>query len=352
VDLAVYRILGDPQHLEIGELCARSGANCGSIFLDLRFKQLVEEVLRDHPAHLDPASLANFMHSFQQVDKLQYRGVIDDGTNFHFTCFNPEDPDDPSVGLINGELVIQGVHLRREVFDPVVEEVLNLIEDQAKKLDRPVDGLLLVGGFSQSDYLMSRIQETFGSRIRVIARPSDADTATLRGAARYGLARRSLVSTIIAPRSYIMKVKLPAEPLDHQLRPAYISSNAAGAPVCENRLQYLVVKGAILRKGQRVTTKLCKFSTSAQDSHFTAVLYVADSEKVFRYTDEGDISELCKWQVDLRSLPSFQQNSAVPTPDGFYTEFELGLELDSAEVRGILIWQGQEWGRVVFDFRN
>lgn len=32
-DLAVYKILGEPQNLEIAELCARSGANCGSIFL-------------------------------------------------------------------------------------------------------------------------------------------------------------------------------------------------------------------------------------------------------------------------------------------------------------------------------
>ena len=33
-------------------------------------------------------------------------------------------------------------------------------------------------------------------------------------------------------------------------------------------------------------------------------------------------------------------------------EFELGLELDSAEVRGILIHEGEECGRVVFDFLN
>lgn len=52
------------------------------------------------------------------------------------------------------------------------------------------------------------------------------------------------------------------------------------------------------------------------------------------------------------------------------SDFELGLELDSCEVRGILIFEGmcisvmfsatlanieivgQEWGRVVFDFLN
>lgn len=42
---------------------------------------------------------------------------------FYFTCFNVDDPDDPSVGLINGELAIPGNLLRREVFDPVVNQV-------------------------------------------------------------------------------------------------------------------------------------------------------------------------------------------------------------------------------------
>lgn len=46
---------------------------------------------------------------------------------FHFTCFNTDDPHDPSVGLIHGDLAIPGVLLRREVFDPVVHEVRNLV---------------------------------------------------------------------------------------------------------------------------------------------------------------------------------------------------------------------------------
>jgi hypothetical protein len=37
------------------------------------------------------------------------------GTPFQFNCFNVEDPDDPSVGLINGELTIPGALLRSEV---------------------------------------------------------------------------------------------------------------------------------------------------------------------------------------------------------------------------------------------
>ena len=95
-----------------------------------------------------------------------------------------------------------------------------------------------------------------GSRVKVIARPSDADTATARGAAQYGLARRPLVSSVVAPRSYMMKVtgplrhlsaphsfvfdpkfqvKLPADPEDFMKRPAYVSQNNAGVAICENR---------------------------------------------------------------------------------------------------------------------
>ena len=37
-----------------------------------------------------------------------------------------------------------------------------------------------------------------------------------------------------------------------------------------------------------------------------------------RYTDEGETVELCKWTVDLASLPTFRQH-AQTTQGGFYT---------------------------------
>lgn len=115
-------------------------------------------LLNDHPAHLDSASLSYFgerslrqlsddfmlavtVNSFTETDKLIYRGHDDDskcvwlrkcsrvtnlsyaGTMFHFTCFNREDPHDPSVGLMNGQLCIPGKLLREIVFDPVISQV-------------------------------------------------------------------------------------------------------------------------------------------------------------------------------------------------------------------------------------
>ena len=39
---------------------------------------------------------------------------------------------------------------------------------------------------------------------------------------------------------------------------------------------------------------------------------------------------LCRWTVDLSGVPSFQENMHRGS-FGFYTEFDLGLELDSGE---------------------
>jgi hypothetical protein len=164
----------------------------------------------------------------------QTDSFFDAETAFRFNCFNIEDGHDPNCGLEYGELVIPGKVLRRDVFDPIVgklasavirslqapslrlsdispvssDQVLALIDTQLQKTpEKKVNALILVGGFAASEYLFTRVQETFGTRINVIARPNDCDVATLQGAARYGLGLvggKAAVSSVISPRSYIM----------------------------------------------------------------------------------------------------------------------------------------------------
>jgi hypothetical protein len=60
-------------------------------------------------------------------------------------------------------------------------------------------------------------------------------------------------------------------------------------------------------------------TSCSADSSFIATLYTSDSDKLMRYTDEGETNELCKWTVDLSSLPTFRQNASMPQMGGFYT---------------------------------
>ena len=74
---------------------------------------------------------------------------------------------------------------------------------------------------------------------------------------------------------------------------------------------------------------------------FVAVLYTSEVDREMRYTDEGtrvavarliwadartlqgETTELCKWTVDLGTLPTFQN---APPNQGFYTgAYHVGL---------------------------
>ncbi|GAA5940680.1 hypothetical protein JCM3775_004761 [Rhodotorula graminis] len=353
VDTAVYKLMGQLSELEIAEMCVRSGANTGSLFVDLKFEELLRRILKDHPVHLEPASMATFIHAFAEGDKLAYHGTKeDDDAIFRFNCFNVEDSHDPDVGLEFGELAIPGRVLKTEVFDPVIEQVLALLSTQIAKIGHTsLDAIILVGGFAASEYLYTRVRRAFGAAVPVIVRPQDCDTATLRGAARYGLGLRMgkvAVSSVISPRSYCMKSKLPAEEEDNWRRPEFVRANDGGTVVCENRLSYLIAKGAVLRKGERLRSRFCKYVKDPRDSVFTAHLFVSNSEELYRYTDEGDLTELCRWTVDLAALPRFHD---IAGDDGGYIEFDLALALDSAEVRGVLMTEdGVECGAATFEF--
>jgi hypothetical protein len=61
------------------------------------------------------------------------------------------------------------------------------------------------------------------------------------------------------------------------------------------------------------------------DRNFVAVLHTSDSDKIMRYTDEGETSELCRWTVDLGLLPGFQRHANNP-PGGFYTGISIVLD--------------------------
>ncbi|KAF9511772.1 hypothetical protein BS47DRAFT_1486686 [Hydnum rufescens UP504] len=209
----------------IAEVTPRSGSYWGSLFLDLNFRKLVEACLAAHPVHLDEASLAHF------------NAVL----------------DDPAVGLHNGELVIPGDVLRREVFDPIIKEVLHSIATHVQAS-----------------------HNQFGPSIGSIIRPADGDVALCRGGARFGIG--SLVSSVIQPQNVFRHMVL---------------------------VEYIVRRGAIVTKGSRSELRLRKFCSSQYDRTFDLVLYTSTGDQTRRYFDEEGGEELCRCRIDLETYPSF-----------------------------------------------
>ena len=72
-------------------------------------------------------------------------------------------PDDEEAGLDSGFLVMTAEQVQ-DIFLPIVQEVCDLVQGQVDKLRAQggiVSGIILVGGFGQSDYLYRRLKRHF-----------------------------------------------------------------------------------------------------------------------------------------------------------------------------------------------
>lgn len=80
-------------------------------------------------------------------------------------CRFPGLADDEEAGLDSGFLVMTPDQVK-EIFEPVVKEVCDLVQGQTDTLRAKggiVSGIILVGGFGQSDYLYRRLKKHFTS---------------------------------------------------------------------------------------------------------------------------------------------------------------------------------------------
>ncbi|KAG2203805.1 hypothetical protein INT47_012738 [Mucor saturninus] len=135
------------------------GDTCGSTRLDLGFKNY----------------LFKFYESFG-VDIYKENLPLDDVMHNFVTELKDAENEEPR-------------YERANFFDPVVDRILYLIDDQlnqAKNGGRKINAILMVGGFSQSRYLQQRIKDRYKGVCHVKI-PSDGATSISYGAVAYAL---------------------------------------------------------------------------------------------------------------------------------------------------------------------
>lgn len=119
--------------------------------------------------------------------------------------------DDPEVGIEDGALHIPCHELRQRVFEPVVNQVLDLIEEQIQLSNVKLDAIFLVGGFGQSTYLYRRILAEFRSRVGSIGVPPRGELAVVRGAVYFGL-NPYMVKERVSRRTYGVEARMHFNP--------------------------------------------------------------------------------------------------------------------------------------------
>ncbi|CAB5390954.1 unnamed protein product [Rhizophagus irregularis] len=86
----------------------------------------------------------------------------------------------------------------KEMFDPVIKKILDLINDHLNENNDDISAMLLVGGFSESKYLQEEVKKKFNSRLKnKISFPESPATAIVEGAVQYGLNPKIIATRVL-----------------------------------------------------------------------------------------------------------------------------------------------------------
>lgn len=162
--LIAYKIIS-LKPLKVEESAVGTGGLCGSAFLNYRFEEHVKT--RIGKARFEEMKVKKGktwqmgLRYFEEFVKRNFNEDEHHEVNVPF----PGLPDDEEAGLDSGFLVMSAAQVK-DIFEPVVKQVCELVQGQVDALrgrGGVVSGIILVGGFGQSDYLYRRLKAHFTS---------------------------------------------------------------------------------------------------------------------------------------------------------------------------------------------
>ncbi|KAG0269748.1 hypothetical protein DFQ27_002164 [Actinomortierella ambigua] len=319
VDLIVFEVVVGPQGRTLREVTRGSGHSCGSVFLDERMEALLRRRFSKwQEKGLSAANWVQLMEAFIQNVKPLFDGIEDQYLTMPAVP-GRADLTDYEIGLEDGILTVSAEEMRREVFDPVVEDVLKLIQHQLMQTNNHCHAIFLVGGFGCSGYLYKRVQNEFGSRVPLIAVPPRAELAVVRGAALAGLIPRT-VTARVARRWYGVDALMIYEEgwdLPHKR-----VRDRDGNIRAKDRFSVYVTPG------QQIGIDECirkRYITYQYPNPVNSPLYACSSITLPRYVDEASVEKIGDFLIPLPYVPG-----ALP---GHKMVFELRMYFGATEIR-------------------
>ncbi|KAI9008851.1 hypothetical protein CLU79DRAFT_800024 [Phycomyces nitens] len=269
VDLIVFEIEDYGGLKSLKEVTKGSGSSCGSTFLDENMRNVFKRRFGKHAKNNEPA-IDFLMNQFIDSIKPQFNKEEDESLDMH-SVLNLGGDTITFLGLVDGKLPVKFDVLQKEVFDPVVEKVLKLIEDQLTQSKTQIDAIFVVGGFGQSPYLIRRIREQIGRRVGLIYAPDGGEKAVMQGAVMLGL-NQNKVSHRVLRHTYGLRVN---KPYNHLTDPNdKINIGHKGEVICCDHFLVYGTKGDSVAVNKCISRKFYIY----YPSDFIVDLYACDND--------------------------------------------------------------------------
>ncbi|KAI8978583.1 hypothetical protein BDB01DRAFT_799303 [Pilobolus umbonatus] len=199
------------------EICDPISGKCGSLFIDTKFKVLLQKYFKENGISVKSEDFKNIVDQFITVQKVQFK--LDGRTEFPIKFKLP-----PTIkvtrrtpGIENGYLIFTHQRLEQEVFAPVVDKVIGMMTKILNEVSASYP-ILLFGGFGRSSYLLQRISKAFPQHS--VSCPRKDDSAVYMGACSF-LVNPRLVTERVANQNYSIEVADIYSDRDHQIVSTY-----------------------------------------------------------------------------------------------------------------------------------
>ncbi|KAH7398970.1 hypothetical protein DE146DRAFT_678065 [Phaeosphaeria sp. MPI-PUGE-AT-0046c] len=369
VDLIAYRIT-QLNPLRVEESAVGTGGLCGSAFLNYRFEDHVKQRIgTERYTWMREKKQKTWNMGLKYFEEFVKRNFNDEEhaeVNIPF----PGLPDDEEAGLDSGFLTMSAEQVK-EIFEPVIEEVINLVEGQVQSIRAKgglVCGIVLVGGFGQSNYLYSRMKAHFNTappppyterpthaialsapQSVEIYHPLHAWTSVVRGAVLRGLEG----SMVVSRRSRWHYGTSYATVFDEAKHPI---SDRYWSPLWErwmvsDRMQWHIAKGAQVSESTPISFHYTRNFRPGQSLIVEDDLIACDAESAPESFRKGLIN-VCTLTTDLNTVPKslFTRLTTTKGVEFYNLDFTLDMRIASAGLVFELKVDGVRYGSVEAKF--
>ncbi|KAI9271871.1 hypothetical protein BDA99DRAFT_459670 [Phascolomyces articulosus] len=317
VDLIVFQVnfknggSSGGRKRELKEVTKGMGESCGSVFLDNGFLELLKTKLGAKVmSKVTPREMNSMMGYFIDTIKPEFNETDDYYLELPRSVKIEDIPAsireyDDEGHLDDGILKFSGQELKNNVFDPVVDKVLSLIEKQYQQIpDGRLNFMFLVGGFGSSKYLYQRIHKVFkDTKVNQIVCPADrAALAVVRGAAYFGVHPEVVVSRV-SRRTYGINI---SEIFDEKLDPPSKRVERPDCVRCKDRFYYFVKKNDEVQVDHCISKEF--FAYYGIQKTVDIGLYATESDHVPRYTDEPGVPRIANISVPVPKVSKMKKN--------------------------------------------
>ncbi|KAF9290578.1 hypothetical protein BGZ68_006688 [Mortierella alpina] len=329
VDLIVFEVNEPPgksRHLR--EVTRGHGASCGSVFLDANMERLLERKFRRYRKGIKACGWASLMDTFVDMVKPMFNGLEDVLIQIP-QATGLEDLNDPEIGLEEGVLCVPVEEMKSEVFEPVISDVLDLIQKQLHQSQQKCAAIFMVGGFGQSRYLEDRVRQEFSHLVDLIAVPQRPGLAVVRGAVYAGLNTKT-INMRVARRWYGVDANMPFEEGVDPESKKIISHD--GHIRCKERFSVYV------RPGQQIGVDECvskEYVTWSYPKGLDSPLYVCNSPNQPKYITDPGVQKIADFHIPMPEIPGAQPRTRVV--------FRLNMYFGLTEVRAEAVINGNTY---------